>query len=115
MTDTNQISDGYHTFGELYEHRHSLCLALMKALPEHSWFSLKHSDGELCFGDGEWFVAGITLPGMSIPSDITYHLPIRLWTVAQRTGAKELEQAPKWDGHTSLGVISRLLVWSAMP
>lgn len=28
LVDTNQISDGYHTFGELYEHR----IALFRAL-----------------------------------------------------------------------------------
>jgi hypothetical protein len=28
LINTNQISDGYHTFGELYDHRISLFIAL---------------------------------------------------------------------------------------
>lgn len=31
--DRSHISDGYHTFAELYDHRHSLMLALMRAIP----------------------------------------------------------------------------------
>ena len=35
--DTNLISDGYHTFGELYDHRFALFLARLATLglPEH--------------------------------------------------------------------------------
>lgn len=69
--DTGLISDGYHTFNELYEHRHALMLALMKAVPQHSWFSRRHHDGELCFGDGEWFIVGAELPDSGT---VTYHL-----------------------------------------
>ena len=97
-------SDGYHTFSELYEHRFALFLALMKALPQLSWVSLKHATGEKCY-DGEWFIAGITLP----TGNISYHLPIRLYDVGVSTGAKELEAGMEWDGHTSNDVINRLL------
>lgn len=98
---TNQISDGYHTFGELYEHRCNLFLALMKALKDDSWFSLKHDDTSSFEG---WFICGIQLEtGM-----VTYHLPIDLWDVARRTGALELELAPTWDGHTADDVVVRL-------
>jgi hypothetical protein len=30
--DTNRISDGYHTFGELYDHRIQLFIALCKMM-----------------------------------------------------------------------------------
>ena len=43
--DPGEVSDGYHTFNELYEHRHALFLALMKAYPQWSWYSGKHHDG----------------------------------------------------------------------
>lgn len=93
-------SDGYHTFDELYEHRHALFLNLMKVYD--SWISTKHNDGT-SFDD--WFIAGITLDS---GRDITYHLPARLWGYACKTGAKVLERAPVWDGHTSQDVVKRL-------
>ena len=109
--DVSNESDGYHTFAELYEHRHSLCLALMKTLPQASWFSKRHEDGELCFGDGEWFIVGVDLPNGAI----TYHLPIRLWDMARETGAKELEMGKPWDGHTPDGTIQRLKDFAVGP
>jgi hypothetical protein len=110
--DRSQISDGYHTFAELYEHRHGLTLALMKAMPRHFWFSQRHHDGELCFGEGKWFIIGAELPDSG---EITYHLPNRLWGLAQLTGATELEHGPTWDGHTAGDVVHRLKAWAACP
>lgn len=105
--DILEVSDGYHTFRELYEHRHSLCLALMKSLPNLSWISKRHEDGELCFGDGEWFIAGIDLPS----GTITYHLPMGKWQLALCTGCRELERGKEWDGHTPEDVVQRLQSW----
>ena len=110
--DPSQISDGYHTFEELYEHRHALTLCLMKAMPELFWFSRRHNDGELAFGKGEWFIIGAELPGAG---PITYHLPMRLWDSAQNTGAAELEVGRPWDGHTATDVADRLKAWAVAP
>lgn len=99
-----EISDGYHTFDELYEHRCTLFLALMKTMPEISWISTQHDDGTT-FGD--WFVAGINLPS----GTITYHLPAGMWSLACATGVKAIERAPKWDGHTSADVVKRVQSW----
>lgn len=107
--DLSQISDGYHTFGELYEHRHSLVLALMALEPELFWFSRRHSDGTLCFGDGNWFIVGADLPGAG---QISYHLPVDLWHLAEKTGAKQLPEGVPWDGHTSNDVSSRIRLWA---
>jgi hypothetical protein len=109
--DTSQLSDGYHTFAELYEHRHALCLALMRAMPQHCWYSLRHADGERCFGGADWFIVGIELPG---GSSVTYHLPAELYAIAQATGAAELEKGRPWDGHTAADVVSRLREWAAL-
>lgn len=108
---TPETSDGYHTFAELYEHRHSLMLALMHSLPSLSWFSLRHADGELPFGDDKWFIVGIQLP----TGPITYHLPIRLFDLARKTGAQELKTGRLWDGHTADEVVSCLLAWASSP
>lgn len=95
------ISDGNHTFDELYDHRCLLFLMVMDAHPEESWFSKKHDDGEEWDG---WFICGTHLPtGM-----VTYHLPDRMWNLAVKTGANELDKGPEWDGHTSKDVIKRL-------
>jgi len=99
---TGQTSDGYHTFDELYEHRHALFLFAMSCNPNSSWFSPYHDDGTSFQG---WFVAGIGLPS----GPVTYHLPGRLIEVAYLTGAKLLPKAPPFDGHTSADVIVRLM------
>lgn len=97
------ITDGYHTFSELYSHRCTLFSALLKSHKDISWKSKRHSDGS-SFDD--WFIAGMNLPsGM-----ITYHLPIdQFWD--KLSDINELEYAPEWDGHTSNDVVKRLLAW----
>ncbi|MBI5591356.1 MAG: hypothetical protein HY881_12825 [Deltaproteobacteria bacterium] len=107
--ETNNVSDGYHTFGELYEHRVTLFIALCETLKdpknnntEEIWRSKKHSDGELAFG-WTWFVLGIN---KKKGKQITYHLPIDKWE--ETTFAETLEQAPEFDGHTPQDVLERL-------
>lgn len=104
--EPGEVSDGYHTFNELYEHRHALFLALMKQNSFNSWVSRLHDDGTMMEG---WFIAGMNLP----TGTVTYHLPIRLLDCALATGCNELVRAPKWDGHTSAEVVERLMRWSA--
>ena len=99
------VSDGYHTIGELYEHRIVLFIALCKQYRKHShssvWISTKHSDGS-SFDD--WFIMGITMPD---GKQITYHLPARFWSECCEI-SEVLEKAPEWDGHTSNDVLIRL-------
>ena len=98
-TPIGEVSDGYHTFNELYEHRHALFLNLMQG--RNSWISKLHDDGSSMEG---WFVAGIHLDsGM-----VTYHLPERLWDKACAVCKEVLDKAPFWDRHTSKDVIDRL-------
>lgn len=96
-----QVSDGYHTFDELYEHRCMLFLALMKLKPDLAWISTKHDDGTEMVG---WFVAGMILAS----GDVTYHMPDSLWEYANHTGACSRPTAPPFDGHTSADVVRRL-------
>lgn len=100
-----EVSDGFHTFNELYDHRCLLFLALMKMRAHEAWFSMAHDNGEIMAG---WFIAGMTLP---TGKTITYHLPDKFMCFAAGIGAKELPRAPKWDGHTSADVIQRLKGW----
>ena len=59
--ETDDVSDGYHTFGCLYEQRCILFAALVGAYRDLAWKSRCHSDGEPCFG-GAWFIVGIKTP-----------------------------------------------------
>lgn len=106
--DTNEISDGYHTFGELYEHRITLYIALCKWVRSFMyregngdvWRSKLHSDGSSFDG---WFILGIN---KEKGEQITYHLPLEKWN---ETGfAETLEKAPEFDGHTSEDVLERI-------
>ncbi len=96
--EVGETSDGYHTFNELYEHRHRLFIALCAHVD--SWKSRLHDDGSFLEG---WFIAGINTP----QGQATYHLPNRLWDDLK---APEMANAPKWDGHTSNDVLDRLAI-----
>jgi len=103
-----QVSDGFHTFDELYEHRTMLFFALMRAHPERAWRSLRHADGSR-FED--YFICGINLSS----GPVTYHCPVRYWTLLDGLGIETLERAPEWDGHTSRDVVERLRAWVVDP
>jgi hypothetical protein len=108
VSDTSLISDGYHTFGELYEHRLAIFLALMVSLQDLSWCSLEHhpADGPM-FDD--CFICGICLP----TGDVTYHYNLRFWKLVSGR-VKVVEHAPKWDGHTPADVIQRLKLYATI-
>lgn len=102
--DTNKISDGYHTFEQLYEHRIVLYIALCRISERADnkliWRSKKHSDGSEWDG---WFLLGIN---DKKGKQITYHLPSRFWNACEFAYTKEV--APEFDGHTSEDVLQRL-------
>jgi hypothetical protein len=110
ISDEVSISDGYHTFDELYDHRIILYTALCKNINEvlilenpgkfEIWKSQKHSDGTNIDG---WFVLGI---GTDKGKQITYHLPNEKWNKCNFAVA--LEKAPEFDGHTSEDVLKRI-------
>lgn len=100
-----QVSDGYHTMDELYEHRHRLWITICRVLTRDDigwniWRSLFHNDGTTYKG---WFILGIN---ESTGQQITYHLPMKHWN--ETDFAKTLEKAPLWDGHTPEDVLNRL-------
>ena len=94
------VSDGYHSFDELYAHRCTLFAALCHQMEGSAWKSWLHDDGTKYEG---WFVAGLELP----TGQITYHLPESFWP---KLKVKEVEKS-LYDGHTSDDVIKRLLEW----
>lgn len=105
--DTNKISDGYHTFEDLYEHRIELWIAFCKKVGlvykgHYFWKSRTHSDGSKWDG---WFIVGMeTKKG----KQITYHLPEKYWDRLSYLYVRTLKKAPEYDGHTPSDVINRL-------
>jgi len=100
INDICDLSDGYHTFNQLYYQRMMLFAALVKQNRDKAWKSLRHEDGELCFGGG-WFIVGIDTPKGSY----TYHYEDNYFSLFD---CKELEVGKHWDGHTEKDVV-RLL------
>lgn len=103
VTNPGQISDGFHTFDELYSHRIILFISLMKCNKSISWKSRLHDDGSSFDG---WFISGMNLK----QGTITYHIPERFWDML--SDVETLDVAPKFDGHTSDDVIKRLKQWA---
>ena len=99
--DVGEVSDGSHTFNELYQHRHHLFIALIRNLPDISWRARKNDDGSSYDG---WFIAGIHLP----TGDISYHMPDDKWKCLDGVGIVTTECAPVWDLHESKDVVDRL-------
>ncbi len=108
--------DGDHSFTELYEHRFTLYIGLLKQLAKQMvtpmsddtadipvykiWKSKFHSDGSSYDG---WFLLGLgEMPG----NQISYHLPNRLWD--EVNFAEAIEKAPTWDGHNANDVLIRI-------
>lgn len=101
------VSDGYHTFDELYEHRIVNFMTVCKLMKDDKrdilvWRSECHSDGSKYDG---WFVLGI---GVYPGQQITYHLPMSKWKAAGKVVNFTYEHAPEWDGHTAADVLDRL-------
>lgn len=84
------ISDGSHTFDELYYHRMVLFSLVCEQYQEQAWKSWKHDDGTMY---DDCFIVGITTPR----GDYSYHYYKDHWN---RFDVVELVAAPKWDGHT---------------
>jgi hypothetical protein len=125
-----QVSDGYHTFDELYEFRKMYNAALFNEWAKQNTQPLqiplqkqsdvpmyviqpnykakynvhkswKHYDGELCFGGG-WFIVSAMLPSGLISN----HYEAKYWDLFK---IPEVEKALfEFDGHTGKDVLERL-------
>lgn len=98
------VSDGYHTFNELYRYRMLYNAALLNMMAKFNTYNIikskKHSDGEPCFGGG-WFVVMATLP----TGQISNHYEMKYWDLFN---IKEADMAYAFDGHTPEMAADRL-------
>lgn len=98
--DTSLISDGHHSFGELYEHRITLFIALCRIVQVRTFKYVWKAKT-----DKDWFILGIN---KKEGEQITYHLPMSKWEETNFACELLLEYKPQFDGHTSKDVLDRL-------
>lgn len=85
-----EVSDGYHTFNELYHHRAVLFSIICNQNKEKAWKSKSHDDGTMY---ANMFIVGIDTP----EGQYSYHYDVNpYWAMFD---VKTLDNAPKWDGH----------------
>lgn len=97
-----ELSDRYHTFNELYDHRAKLFAALLMTptFKQIAWKSLLHNDGTMYNG---MFIVGVNTPD----GQASYHYDINpYWSMFK--GIKELDRAPEFDGHSPAQAIDRI-------
>ncbi|MGA1048760.1 MAG: hypothetical protein ACO3UU_12190 [Minisyncoccia bacterium] len=112
FVDVGEVSDGFHTFNQLYEHRNLLFCFLLTLIYRENlskfqvWKALKHSDGTMFnSNNGDWFIAGLSDETGS--RQITYHMSeSRYWSLLD---IPEREFAPEYDGHSPDDVLERLV------
>lgn len=93
--DMGEMSDGYHTFNELYRYRMLYNAGFFHFLKTAGYDvvkSKKHNDGGLCFGGG-WFIVMANLPN----GQVSNHYEMKDWSLFK---IPEVDRAPAWDGHT---------------
>lgn len=101
----SDLSDGYHTFDELYEHRCLLWIALILygGHPGHAVLCKDHFEG------WDLIACGNILSG----GQMSYHVPVKfrhLYEGKIEEKSKELIERV-FDGHTSKDVLDRLETW----
>ena len=103
--DMGEVSDGYHTFNELYYYRMLYNAAFFNELAKNTSIrvikSKRHSDGELCFGDSDTFIVQAQLP----TGQVSNHYHMKDW---DKFHIDEVEMADEWDGHTPQQAAERL-------
>jgi hypothetical protein len=103
--DVGKLSDGYHTFDELYEFRKMYNAALFNEWSAQNKYevhkSICHYEGEQCFGSG-WFIVVAILP----EGQISNHYKLEDWDLFK------VQNYPralyKYDGHDGDDVLDRL-------
>lgn len=98
---SKDISDGHHTFGDLYKHRIALFCVVCNSYPELSWKSKKHFNEEEDPMFNGNFIAGINTPF----GQVAYHIKFENWDEFEIT---ELERAPMYDGYNDKEALVRL-------
>lgn len=87
-----EIDDGSHSFDELYMHRTFLFATICNTYKDKAWKSWEHNHEENFPMYEDYFIVGIDTP----EGQYSYHCHKDWW---DKFKVKELEEAPKYDGH----------------
>jgi hypothetical protein len=104
--DIGEVSDGCHSFNELYEFRKVYNAALFNEWARLNKYSVhkskRHYEGDKCFGGG-WFIVVAVLP----TGQISNHYKLKDWDLFK---IPEYEKALlPFDEHTGTDVLQRLI------
>ena len=95
---TEDTSDGWHSFKDLYHHRALLFSVIVHTYRDMCWKSKRHHDGK----ELDWnFIVGIDTPW----GQASYHYGMEYWDLFD---CKEVEQAPYYDGYTADESVARI-------
>lgn len=94
LEDPGKLSDGFHTYDELYYHRMRLFSVVCNTYKPVAWKSKQHHDGSMYPG---MFIVGVSLDN----GDFSYHYDMKHW---KQFDVKELDKAPEYDGHLAKDV-----------
>lgn len=100
-----EVSDGYHSFDELYYNRMVLFAVICNQNKHLAWKSKLHHDGTMY---DDYFIVGVKTP----EGDFTYHYDLKHWDLFD---VKELPRGVEWDGHTALDVDRLLSILNSVP
>ena len=105
VKDMGEVSDGYHTFNELYEYRLLYNACMFNELAKQGLYDVHksklHSDGKIPFDDPNWFIVMAELP----TGQISNHYEMKDWDLFN---IPEKDRANAWDGHSPKDVAKRL-------
>ena len=106
LNNIGEFSDGYHTFNELYDYRKAYNAAFFNELAKQGLYDVHksrlHSDGEIPFGDPNWFIVMAELP----TGQISNHYEMKDWDLFD---IPEKERSNTWDGLSPQDVYERLV------
>lgn len=88
-----EVSDGYHTFNELYDHRVGLFLLVMSLIKKHNknirvWYANSE--------EADWYIAGIDFENGK--KTVSYHIPANTKKYLEKINAEYLSELPPFDG-----------------
>lgn len=95
------ITDGFHTFNELYDHRAKLFATIVNngTWNRLAWKSKQHEDGSMFDG---MFIVGINTP----TGQASYHYDMKYWDVFN---CEEIDHAPHYDGYSDEDSVARIM------
>jgi len=95
---TEDTSDGWHSFKDLYHHRALLFSVIVHNYKDMCWKSKRHDDGK----ELDWnFIVGIDTPW----GQASYHYGMEYWDMFD---CKVLDKAPHYDGYTPEQSVERI-------